>query len=51
MVQKEIKIVPRWDSSHVLYVAKGAPDIRAAVEEAVACGADLSEIGLAGDPA
>jgi hypothetical protein len=40
-VPKKIEIVSRWDSSKVLYVAKGAADVRAALEEAVASGADL----------
>ena len=41
MSKKKVRIVSRWDSSNVLYVAKGAADVRAAVEEARAKGADL----------
>lgn len=37
----EIKIVSRWDATRVLHVAKGAADVRAAVEDARAKGADL----------
>ena len=41
MAPKQIKIVSRWDESKVLYVAKGAADVRAAVEAAAASGAYL----------
>jgi uncharacterized protein YjbI with pentapeptide repeats len=45
---KKIEIVSRWDSSKVLYVAKGAADVRAAVEEAVSSGAYLRGAYLGG---
>jgi uncharacterized protein YjbI with pentapeptide repeats len=47
-VPKEIKIVSRYDKSKVLYVAKGAADVRAAVEAAVASGANLGGADLRG---
>jgi hypothetical protein len=43
---KDIEIKSRYDESKVLYVAKGAPDVRAAVEAAVASGANLGDANL-----
>jgi len=48
MAPKQIKIVSRWDESKVLYVAKGAADVRAAVEAAAASGAYLRGANLGG---
>jgi uncharacterized protein YjbI with pentapeptide repeats len=44
---KKIEIRSRWDNS-VLYVAKGAADVRAAVEEAVKRDANLGDANLRG---
>lgn len=41
-----IKIVSRWDSSRVLYIAEGAANVGQALEEAVAKGASLTDANL-----
>jgi hypothetical protein len=46
MASGKIEIKSRWDSSKVLYVAKGAADVRAAVEAAVGKGAYLGGANL-----
>ena len=43
-----IEIKSRWDANKVLYVAKDAADVRAALEEAVASGANLRGAYLRG---
>ena len=48
MASKETKIVSRYDETNVLYVAKGAADVRAAVEAAVASDANLRGAYLGG---
>jgi pentapeptide repeat protein len=47
MTPKKIEIRSRWDNS-VLYVAKGAADVRAVLEEAVARDANLRDANLGG---
>jgi len=46
--QAEFKIVSRWDASRVLYVARGAADMKAAVEAAAREKANLYEADLCG---
>jgi hypothetical protein len=48
MTPKKIEICSRWNSSKVLYVAKGAADIRTALQEAVERGANLTGANLTG---